>query len=69
MVRLKTKQNDLEKLYKIAHGRKAMVTIKKKVLLNLLMDHSRMFDALVNECDVVVKERVKQVSRVMLTRE
>ena len=68
-MRLDITQTELEKLHKIANGRRAMVQIKKKVLLHLLMDYSKMFDALTDDYGVAIRERdprVKKVTRVML---
>jgi len=70
-MRLNITQNELEKLYEVTDCRGGVIEIKKKVLLNLLMDYSKMFGMLTDECGVVIKERdsrtkMKKVARVML---
>ena len=51
---LETDMFDVTKLHQMCNGRKKSLQINKDVLSKLLVDHSKMYDALINDTDIKI---------------
>lgn len=53
-IHIKTNMFTITKLLELCEGRRKIIQIDKNTLMALLMDHSKMYDALINDSDLEV---------------